>query len=128
MKIGILGAGPLGEALARLAVDQGHQVRIGSRRSAALEDLANAIGCVVGTPDEASSFGEIVVTAIPLGMMDSLPGAAIGDRIVVDVMNYYPERDGRIAALDARTTTTSELVAARLPEARIEGVQRDPRA
>lgn len=119
MRIGILGAGPVGEALAQLAVEQGHEVKIGSRRPAALTDLANAIGCVVGAPYEAAAFGEVVVAAIPLGAMDSLPRAAIGARIVVDAMNYYPERDGRIAALDTRTTTTSELIAAQLPEARI---------
>lgn len=115
----MLGAGPVGEALARLAAAQGHDVKIGSRRPAAFTDLANAIGCVVGTPDEAAAFGEVVVAAIPLGALDSLPRAAIGARIAVDAMNYYPERDGRIGALDTRTTTTSELVAARLPEARI---------
>ncbi len=119
MKVGILGAGSVGEALARLAVEQGHEVKIGSRRPAALTDLASSVDCTVGTPDEAAAFGEIVVAAIPLGAMDSLPRAAIGERIVVDAMNYYPERDGRIAALDARATTTSELVAARLPQARI---------
>ncbi|QND44335.1 NAD(P)-binding domain-containing protein (plasmid) [Rhizobium lusitanum] len=119
MRIGILGAGPVGEALARLAVEQGHEVKIGSRHPARLVDLANAIGCVVGTPDEAAAFGEIVVAAVPLGAIDSLPRVEIGKKIVIDAMNYYPERDGRIASLDARTTTTSELVAARLPEARI---------
>ncbi len=119
MKIGIVGVGPIGEALARLAVDRGHQVRIGSRRPAALADLAEAIGCVVGAPDEAAAFGEIVVAAIPLGARTSLPRAAIGRRIVIDAMNYYPERDGQIAVLDARKTTTSELVAVTLPDARI---------
>ena len=96
MRIGILGAGPVGEALARLAVEASHEVKIGSRRPAALTNLAEGIGCVVTTPDEAAAFGEVVVAAIPLGAIDNLPRAAIAERIVIDAMNYYPERDGRI--------------------------------
>lgn len=119
MKIAILGAGPVGEALARLAVGQGHEVKFGSRTPSRLAVLADTLKCTVGTSEEAAEFGEIVVAAIPLGALRSLPEAAIGDKIVVDAMNYYPERDGRIAALDARTSTTSELVAAHLPRAKI---------
>jgi predicted dinucleotide-binding enzyme len=119
MKIGILGTGPVGEALARLAVDQGHEVTIGSREPTRLGNLAATLGCTMAIPDEAAAFGEVVVAAIPLGAMDSLPREAIGNRIVIDAMNYYPERDGRIAALDARETTTSEMVAVRLPDARV---------
>ncbi|KJH73705.1 NADPH-dependent F420 reductase [Pseudomonas sp. ES3-33] len=119
MKIGILGGGPVGAAIARLAVEQGYEVMIGSRHPARLIELAEAIGCLVDTVDAAAKFGEIVVAAIPLGAIESLPRAAIGNKIVIDAMNYYPERDEAIAALDSRTTTTSELVAVQLPQARI---------
>lgn len=39
--------------------------------------------------------------------------------IVMDATNYYPFRDKAHAALDAGTTTTSAIVAAQLPDARI---------
>ena len=41
MRIGILGGGPVGKALARLVVSQGHAATIGSRQTAALVDLAS---------------------------------------------------------------------------------------
>jgi predicted dinucleotide-binding enzyme len=37
----------------------------------------------------------------------------------VDAMNYYPERDGHFPELDDDTTTSSELLAAHLPDARV---------
>ena len=113
-----MSTGAVGEALARLAADQGHQVKMGSRRPVRLVNPAEAIGCFAGILDEAAAFGEVVVAAISLGAMGSLPRAASGDRIVIDTMKYYPERDGRVAALDARETT-SERVAPQLSEARL---------
>ena len=119
MKIGILGAGLIGGALAKLAADHGHEVMISSRHPDALAELAAGIGCRTGTLDQAAGFGELCVLAVPLVALDSLPIAALAGKIVIDAMNYYPERDGAITVLDARTTTTSELVAARLPGARL---------
>jgi hypothetical protein len=39
--------------------------------------------------------------------------------VVVDCTNYFPERDGHIAELDEDRTTSTELVAAQLPGARV---------
>jgi hypothetical protein len=38
---------------------------------------------------------------------------------VIDANNYYPSRDGQIAELDSGTTSSSELLARHLPDARI---------
>ncbi len=119
MKIGILGAGLIGGALAKLAVDRGHEVMLSSRHSDALAGLAAEIGCTTGTLDQAAGFGELCILAVPLMALDSLPISALAGKVVIDAMNYYPERDGAIAALDARSTTTSDLVSARLPGARL---------
>ncbi len=119
MRISILGAGLIGAALAKLAADRGHEVMISSRHPNALAGLAAGIGCRTGTLEQAAGFGELCVLAVPLMALASLPAAELAGKVVIDAMNYYPERDGAIAALDLRTTTTSELVAARLPGARL---------
>ena len=46
--------------------------------------------------------------------MDALAG-----KVVIDTMNYYPQRDGNVADLDDESTTTSELLQAHLPESRV---------
>ena len=111
----------------KLAVDQLHQVMISSRHPDTLVALADRIGCNMGTVDAAAQFGDLIVGAIPLKELDSLPARALAGKIVVDTMNYYPERDGVIEVLDARATTTSALVAAP-PEwgKGRQGVQPDP--
>ena len=53
------------------------------------------------------------------GPYDDLPAAELTGKVVLDAGNYYPERDGRIAALDDGSTTSSELLAARLPGAHV---------
>ena len=67
----------------------------------------------------AASFGEVVVVAVPLKAYSTLPAEAFTGRIVVDANNYYPQRDGRIAALDAKTATSTELLARHLDGARV---------
>jgi predicted dinucleotide-binding enzyme len=119
MKIGIVGAGAIGGAIAKLAADRGHEVMISSRHPDRLAGLAAAIGCHAGSLGEAAGFGELCVLAVPLMALDSLPVQTLAGKIVIDAMNYYPERDGSIATLDARAITTSEFVAAHLAGARL---------
>lgn len=120
MKIGIIGAGFIGRALARLAVRSGHDVMISNSRAAkTLGSTAVAIGCRIGTAQEAAAFGEVVMVAIPLMNYADLPVAPLVGKVVMDANNYYPDRDGRIEALDTEQTTTSELLAAHLAGAKV---------
>nr|WKF55788.1 hypothetical protein HUO10_000232 [Paraburkholderia busanensis] len=120
MKIGILGAGFIGRAMAALAKQSGHEAMISnSREPATLFSTAAALGCAAGTAREAASFGDVVVVAVPFARIDALPVAELDGKIAIDTCNYYPERDGRIASLDARSSTTSQLLAAALPGARV---------
>ncbi|MDR3670166.1 MAG: NAD(P)-binding domain-containing protein [Holophaga sp.] len=120
MRIGIIGAGLIGRAVARLAVAQGHEVMVSnSRGPETLASLASGLGCKAGTVEQAEAFGDLVVVAIPLKHCLSIPVAPLIGKVVLDANNYYPDRDGRIAELDARMTTTSELLARHLPQSRI---------
>ncbi|MBV8518429.1 MAG: NAD(P)-binding domain-containing protein [Acidobacteria bacterium] len=122
MKIGIIGAGHIGGTTAKLFVDAGHEVAISnSRGPETLQDLVRDLGsrAHATTPPDAARFGEIVLLAIPLKDYPTLPADELRSKIAVDAMNYYPNRDGHVEALDSGARTSSELVAAYLEGARV---------
>lgn len=120
MKIGIIGAGFVGRIVGKLAIRQGYRVMLSNSRGPhTLSTMRAALGCDIGTAEEAAAFGDIVVVAVPLAAYRLVPVAPLAGKVVLDTDNYYPERDGRIAELDRKETTTSELLARHLPESRI---------
>lgn len=120
MKIGIIGAGFVGRAIAKLGISAGHQVMLSNSRGVqTLFSLRPMLGCEIGSVEEAIAFGDIVVIAVPLSAIQQLPAALLAGKAVMDAVNYYPERDGHIAELDRHQITTSEMLARQLPQARI---------
>ena len=67
MKIGIIGTGDIGGALARHWARAGHQLLISSRHPEQLQDFAKELGAnvKVGTPREAAAFGNVVLVSVP---------------------------------------------------------------
>ena len=123
VRIGIVGVGNIGGALARHFARTGHEIAVAnSRGPETLGDLVAELGpnARAVTAEEALRFGDVAVVSIPLHAIDTLPadGVAPGT-VVIDTNNYYPSRDGQIAALDDGSATSSELLAARLPSARV---------
>lgn len=120
MKIGIVGAGFIGRALARLAVSNGHDVMIANSRGPhTLTSTAVALSCRTGTGSEAALFGDVVVVSIPFKAIFDLDPAPFSGRIVIDTNNYYPERDGVFADLDDNSDTTGEMLQRHLAGARV---------
>jgi len=122
MKIGIIGAGNIGSAVAELFTQADHEVVISnSRGPQTLDDLVEKLGdnASAGTVDEARDFGDVVVVTIPLKAITALPANGWENKLVIDTNNYYPDRDGKIADLDSGATTSSELLENQLPGARI---------
>ncbi|QRK07356.1 NADPH-dependent F420 reductase [Archangium violaceum] len=119
MKIGIIGSGMIGETSARLFVKAGHEVAISnSRGPESLKDLVRELGpkARAMSVEDAAAFGEVVLVAVPLKAYDSLPRAQLSGKIVIDAMNYYPQRDGQ---LDFKGGASTEFVAQHLPGARV---------
>ncbi|HEY6049613.1 MAG TPA: NADPH-dependent F420 reductase [Thermoanaerobaculia bacterium] len=84
MKVGVVGAGTMGTALARALLRAGHEVVVGSRRALSQEN-----GLVFRTYAEAARFGNVVVLAT---IWDETPEAivqsgSLRDRIVIDATN-----------------------------------------
>jgi predicted dinucleotide-binding enzyme len=120
MKIGVIGAGNIGRALARTAVAGVHQVMLAnSRGPGSLKEVAASLHCEAGTVAQAAAFGDVVIVAIPLRAIDQLEPEDFKGKIVLDANNYYPARDGAIEVLDAHQGTTSGLLQRRLSSARV---------
>jgi predicted dinucleotide-binding enzyme len=103
-------------------VAHGYSVVISnSRGPETLAGLINELGprARAATPVEAAQDGEIVVVAIPLKNIRSVPVGPLAGKVVIDTNNYYPQRDGNIPELDDESTTTSELVQAHLPKSKV---------
>ncbi len=120
MRIGIIGAGFIGRAVAKLATTRGFEVMISnSRGPKSLMSTAASIGCRVGTAKDASEFGDVVLVAVPFSNILELSPQPLAGKIVMDANNYYPQRDGAIDALDKYATTTSEMLANHLQGAHV---------
>lgn len=120
--LGIIGAGNIGSALARLAVDHGYDVVLSnSRGPETLAGLIRELGphARAATPSEAGSAGDVVVVTIPLGRYREVPVDALAGKVVLDTNNYYPQRDGHIAELDDKTHTSSRLLQDHLASSRV---------
>ncbi len=120
--LGIIGAGNIGSHVARAAIGHGDQVVISNSRGPdTLVDLVAELGpeARAATAADAAAAGDLVLVAIPTKNIDAVPVAPLAGKVVMDTNNYYPQRDGQIAALDDESTTVSELLQAHLPESKV---------
>ena len=104
LKIGIIGTGNIGGALARHWVNAGHEVFVSSRHPEELQGLADELGprAHAGTPVEAADFGEVVLVSVPYSAMPQVGAelsAALAGKVVLDTSNPVARRDGAIADL-----------------------------
>ncbi len=110
MKIGIIGTGEIGGALARHWAAAGHQLLISSRHPEELQALAKELGpnVTVGTPREAAAFGDVVLISVPYKATPQIGhdyAAELKGKVVLDTGNPYPSRDGEMAVRDRQRGT-----------------------
>jgi 8-hydroxy-5-deazaflavin:NADPH oxidoreductase len=120
--IGFIGAGNIGQAVARLVVAHGYDVVMSNSRGPhTLTDVVAALGphADADTPKGAAERGDLVVVTIPLKAYRSVPVEPLAGKVVIDTNNYYPSRDGHIAELDEKTTTSAGLLQAHLPTSHV---------
>jgi len=121
MKIGIIGTGGIGQALAHHVAKAGYEIIVSnSRGPESLTGLVGKLGprATAGTRQEAAR-AEVVVLAVPWEHVR----AALSDlppwngRILMDATNPIIEPDFRMAEL--KGSTSSEIVASLAPGARV---------
>ena len=107
VRIGIIGTGKIGGALAELWVRSGHEVMMSSRHPEELAPLAGTLGpkAHVGTPAEAAAFGAVILLAVPYKATPQVGhdyAKQLAGKVVLDAGNPYPDRDGPM--VDAATS------------------------
>ena len=115
VRIGILGSGQVGRALARGWTAHGHEVRIGTRQDA-VEDLP------VGRPAEVVADADLVVLAVQGTAAVDLVGslaAELEGRVLVDATNPLDMSGGAPMLFVGTTDSLGEQVQRAAPGARV---------
>lgn len=93
MKIGIIGAGNVGSALAHASVAAGHSVQISAEDPEHAGRVAKEAGArAAGTNRDAIKDADIVILAVPYDAVETILrelGADLETKVVVDVTNRF---------------------------------------
>ena len=103
LRIGIIGTGRIGSALARAWVKAGHEVFVSSRHPDELKALVAELGARAhaGTPREAAAFGTVILISVPYRAMPQIGTdfhAELAGKVILDTSNPVESRDGAMAA------------------------------
>lgn len=94
MKIAVLGAGHIGGTLGKKWAKAGHTIRFGVRdpQKPEVQELVKSLGgnASASSVEDAISFGDVILFAIPGGTMDATIAAnakALDGKIIIDAAN-----------------------------------------
>jgi 8-hydroxy-5-deazaflavin:NADPH oxidoreductase len=127
MRIGVLGTGMAGEAIAGKLVDVGHEVMMGSRQAGndkAVKWAAEAgEAASEGSFADAAAFGELVVNATAGGhSLEAIADAGaenLAGKVLIDIANAL-DFSGDVPMLSvANTDSLGEQIQRAVPEARV---------
>ena len=123
MEIGTIGAGALAQAFAKRALKAGHKVKLSNDRSPdSLREIVNQLGPgAVAVPKEVAASCELVLLAVP---WDNVPGTLAclprwKSQILIDGTNPFHGKAGKFTPAGVGNLSTSQLVAALAPGARV---------
>jgi hypothetical protein len=104
----------MGGGLGRAWAQAGHEILFSSRNPEELAELVDSVGPLAraGLPQEAATFGEVVLIAVPYGALPQVGrdyAPLMQGKIVIDCGNPREDRDGPMAndAMERGTGVTS---------------------
>jgi 8-hydroxy-5-deazaflavin:NADPH oxidoreductase len=123
MEIGTIGAGDVAQAFAKRVLKAGHKIKLGnSRGPESLREVVNRLGpgAMAATTEEAAAC-EVVLLAVP---WDNVPETLASlptwkNQILIDGTNPFHGKAGTFTPADVGNLSTSQLVAALAPGARV---------
>ncbi len=121
-RLGIIGAGKAGTAIARAAVAGGYDVAIsGSGPAERIELIVEVLapGAHALSTDEVVRYAGLIVLAIPMHRFQDLRRDLFAGKILVDAMNYWDEIDGVDGPFATAPAGTSTLVQEWFSSARV---------
>lgn len=126
-RVGVIGSGQVGRALAAGFAAHGHEVTIGTRHPDANDDLqawaAQHEGIAIGTFAAAAEAGEIVVLATRGTAVEQAIETAgrphFAGKVVIDATNPLDFSGGGPALAVGHTDSGGEIVQRTLPDARV---------
>ena len=123
LKIAFIGAGRQGGALGLQFAKAGHEVMFSSRHPEELKDLVAKAGgkARAGLPDQAAKFGDVIVIAVPYGVLPQVGkdyAPLMKGKVVIDLGNPRADRDGPMAT-EALKKGTGVASAEYLPGVRL---------
>lgn len=125
MKIGVIGAGGIGQTYAQFWSAAGHYVFLSSRTPKKVAEVAREIGPNVqsGTPAEAAEFGEVILLAVNYVTLDEAIAAIAphaSGKLVIDATNPLRLVEGGNTERVIEDDQIAGLIMAeKLPSARI---------
>jgi predicted dinucleotide-binding enzyme len=122
LRLGIVGAGKLGTAIARAAVAAGYDVALSG--SGPADDIALTVevlapGARAVTTEEVVGHADVIVLAVPTHSFRKLQRDLFAGKILIDAMNYWPPIDGDDPELAAADDGTSVVVQDHFSSARV---------
>jgi 8-hydroxy-5-deazaflavin:NADPH oxidoreductase len=126
-RIGIIGSGDVGKALAGGFLRHGYEVMIGSRDAGKLAALRSSLGAGlgIGTFTEAVRFGQIVVLAVKgtaaQAAVASIGASELAGKVVIDTTNPIadlPPVNGVLQFFTGRNESLLEQLQQAAPQAR----------
>jgi 8-hydroxy-5-deazaflavin:NADPH oxidoreductase len=120
--IGIIGSGHVGSNLAKAALARGYSVVVSNSQGP--DSLAGLVadlgpGATAATPEQASRAADFAIVAIPVTTIDQVPIEPLAGKVVLATINYFPQRDGRIADIDEGRVSVPGLLQRHLPASKV---------